>query len=100
MLHDKVTGLKASLDEKDREISDLKHGERRRESVSYFFFFISISYCHESNRRRQLTMTVRTGRILSTTLRVNCKMHKISTKTCRSSSPELKRIKDLAKTGG
>lgn len=39
MLHDKVTGLKASLDEKDREISDLKHGERRRESVSYFYFF-------------------------------------------------------------
>lgn len=38
VLHDKVTGLKASLDEKDREISDLKNGERRRESVSYFFF--------------------------------------------------------------
>lgn len=47
-LHDKITVLKASLDEKDREISDLKNGERRRESVSYFFISISYFYC-ESN---------------------------------------------------
>lgn len=40
VLHDKIVGLKASLDEKDREISDLKNGERRRESVSYFFIFL------------------------------------------------------------
>lgn len=41
-MHDKILGLEVSLNDKDREISDLKNGERRRESVSYFFLSISV----------------------------------------------------------
>lgn len=41
MLQEKVAGLEASLDDKEREISGLKHGEQRRENVSLDFKLIS-----------------------------------------------------------
>lgn len=41
LLQEKVAGLEASLDDKEREISGLKQGEQRRENVSLDFKLIS-----------------------------------------------------------